>query len=228
MPSLIKRFRVPLIVAGAVIVAAIVLYAALISPQGNKLSSLHAQETQLQGQQAQLEAEIATLRRDKANLASNCANLAKAINEVPGKPSVDSFLQQVTALAVGSGDPNTPTIAVTQAPPAGAAAGAGTGAGAGVATPGASAITVALTLSGTYGQMTSFIKGLDSFPRLFTITTINVSGGPIATGGGAINPATPSYTISLAGTIYYSAAAAQVTICNAPTSSTTTTTTPGP
>lgn len=214
MPDLIKRFKVPLMVAGGVIVVAIVLYAAVISPQGNKLTTLHAQELQLQGKQTQLQAEIATLRRDKANIASNCASLAKATSEIPGTPSVDSFLQQVTALAVSSGDPNTPTIAVTNAPPT-------------AGTAGVSAITVALTLNGTYGQMSAFIKGLDTFPRLFTVSTITVAGGPIASGGAAINPATSGYTLSLDGSVYYSLSAAQVTVCSASASSSTTTTTPG-
>jgi Tfp pilus assembly protein PilO len=103
---------------------------------------------------------------------------------------VDSFLQQVTALAVAAGDPNTPTISVTQAP--GARAGAG-----------ATSVQVQMTLQGTYGQMTAFLKGLDSFPRLFTVTNVSVGGGPIA-GGGAINPATGGYNLTLTGAIYYS------------------------
>ncbi len=65
----------------------------------------------------------------------------------------------MTALAVASGDPNTPSISVTQA----------TGGAKGGVTP----VTVAMTLEGTYGQMTSFLQGLDTFPRLFTVTSIS-------------------------------------------------------
>lgn len=215
MPEFIKRFRLPLIVAGGLVVFAIVIWLALISPQSNKLSSLHTKQQQLQAQKTQLAAQIATLRRDKANIASNCAQLNKALGEVPGTPSVDSFLQQVTALAVSSGDPNTPSIAVTQAPAAGA------GAAGGVSAPGVSSISVTLNLAGTYGQMSQFLKGLDSFPRLFTVSNITVAGGPIASGGSPINPATSGYTLTLTGSVYYSASGAAPTIC-----ATTTTTTP--
>ncbi|MHB8680563.1 MAG: type 4a pilus biogenesis protein PilO [Acidimicrobiales bacterium] len=191
MNELLKRFRIPFIIGSAVVVFGIVVYLALISPQSKKLSNLQTQENHLQGQQAQLQAEIAQLRRDKAHMASNCAALTKALGEIPGTPSVDSFLQQVTALAVASGDPNTPTISVTQAP-------------SGAATGGVLSITVSLTLQGTYGQMTAFLRGLDAFPRLFTVNTISVTGGPIASGGGAVNPGTGGYNLTLTGSVYYS------------------------
>ena len=65
-------------------------------------------------------------------------------------------------------------------------------------------MAVTLTLSGTYGQMTAFLHGLDSFPRLFTVGQISVNGGPVATGGQAIPATTGGYNLTLAGNIYYS------------------------
>ena len=124
-------------------------------------------------------------------MASNCKKLTTDIAEIPGTPDVDSFLRQVTALAVSSGDPNTPSISVTQAPSTGASAGV-------------SAVLVTFTLSGTYGQMTAFLHGLDAFPRLFTVSTITITGGPAAAGGAPVDPATAGYTLTLAGDIYYS------------------------
>lgn len=187
----VTRFRVPLIVGAGAVVFAVVLFLALISPQGNKLSSLHTQETQLQAQQAHLQAQIAELKRDKANMAANCAALGTALAEIPGTPNVSDFLQQVTALAVATGNANTPSISVLQAPSS-----AGTG--------GATPVEVSLTLQGDYGQMVAFIKGLDSFPRLFTVTNISVTGGAIASGGGAVNPAISGYSLTLTGAVFYS------------------------
>lgn len=191
--EILRRFRTPVLTGAGVLVFAVVVFLALIAPEGSKLSKLDAQESQLQAQQGQLETQIATLKRDKAHMATNCAQLAKALDQVPGTPSVDSFLQQVTALAVASGDPNTPTIAVTQA--------SGQKAPGGV-TP----VQVTLTLNGTYGQMSAFLKGLDTFPRLFTVTTVTVNGGAIASGGGGINPGAGGYSLSLTGAIFYSSA----------------------
>ena len=121
---------------------------------------------------------------------TDCQELTTNLTEIPNAPDVDSFLSQVTDLAVSSGDPSTPTISVTQS--AGAAAG------------GVSAVSVALTLSGTYGQMMSFLQGLDSFPRLFTVTTIAVNGGSVVSGGQAVAPSTAGYSLTLSGDIFYS------------------------
>lgn len=184
----LTRFRTSLFIVGGVLVVAIALYMAVISPQSHKLTTLKAQESTLQSQQSSLQAEIVQLKHDRANMASNCAQLSKALTEIPGTPNVDSFLQEVTALAVASGDPNTPTFSYTSAAAAG----------------GTTPISITMTLSGTYGQMSAFLKGLDSFPRLFTVNNISVTGGPIAAPGGAINPGTAGYSLTLAGNIYYS------------------------
>jgi len=188
----LKRFRTPVLIGVGALVFAVVLFVGLISPQSHKLSSLQTKETQLQSQQAHLQSEIAMLKSEKAHISTSCSQLTKALTEIPGTPDVSSFLQQVTNLAVATGNANTPTISVLQAPSSGAAAS------------GATPVQVSLTLNGNYAQMTAFIKGLTSFPRLFTVTSLNVTGGPIATAGGAVNPATGSYSLNLTGAIYYS------------------------
>jgi Tfp pilus assembly protein PilO len=187
----LKRFRIPVFIGMGTLVLAIIVYAAWISPEGSHLTKLHAQQTQLQLQETALQVRIATLKREKAQLGTDCQELTTDLTEIPGTPSVDSFLQQVTALAVASGDPSTPTISVTQATSASGKAGV---------TP----VTVAMTLAGNYGQMTSFLQGLDTFPRLFTVTTISVTGGAIASGGQALAPGTAGYTLTMSGNIFYS------------------------
>ena len=92
----ITRYRIPILTAVGALVVAIVVYTAWISPEGGKLSSLHAQQTQLQSQQTHLQTELATLRRDKAHLASNCQALTTDLTQIPGTPTVDAFFNQVT------------------------------------------------------------------------------------------------------------------------------------
>ena len=196
----ITRYRVPILTAVGALVVAIVVYAAWISPEGSKLSSLHAQQSQLQSQQTHLQAELSTLRADKAHLAANCQELTTDLTEVPGTPTVDAFFNQVTALAVAAGDPNTPSISVTNAP-------GGTGS--------VKLVAVDLTLAGTYGQMSAFLRGLDTFPRLFSVTTLTVNGGALVSGGAPVNPAATGYQLSLAGDIFYSAG--QNNVCAPPT-----------
>ncbi|MGA2036356.1 MAG: type 4a pilus biogenesis protein PilO [Acidimicrobiales bacterium] len=189
------QYRVPLLTALGAIVIALVVYLAWISPEGSKLASLRTQQTQFKSQQTQLRAEIAKLNREKSNLGTTCATLTNDVNEVPGTPDVDAFLHQVTTLAVKSGDPNTPSISVTQA----------TGSTQGDS--GATPVAITFTLQGTYGQMSTFLQGLyssDALPRLFTISSITIAGGPAAVGGSAPAAATPNYDLTLNGNIYYS------------------------
>jgi len=186
----VKQYRIPLLVGFGALLVATVVYLAWIAPEGSKLTLLQGKEARLEGQQSSLQVELATLRREKQNLGATCAKLTNAVNEIPGAPDVDSFLQQVTALAVASGDPNTPSISVTEAP----------------TTKGPSALTpvaVDFTLAGNYGQMSAFLQGLYTFPRFFTIDSVTVGGGPVASGGGAPPENTPSYTLTLDGNIYY-------------------------
>src|ERR1700674_2393170 len=111
----LTRYRIPILTAVGALVLAIIVFAAWICPEGGKLSSLHAQQTQLLSQQAHLQTELSTLRRDNGHLPPNGQELTKDLTKIPGAPTVDAFSHQVTALAVAAGDPNTPSISVTQA-----------------------------------------------------------------------------------------------------------------
>jgi len=188
----LKRFRVPVFIGLGTLVAALIVFAAWISPEGSHLAKLHSEQSTLQTQQTALEVQIATLKREKAQLGPDCQELTTNFTEIPGTPDVDSFLQQVTALAVSSGDPNTPSISVTQATTTSGA------------TAGVTPVTVSLTLQGTYGQMMAFLQGLDTFPRLFTVTSIGVNGGDVVTGGTAVAPSATGYSLTLSGNIFYS------------------------
>jgi Tfp pilus assembly protein PilO len=190
MMQLVRRFRTPILVGIGTLVGVIVINLAVISPEGSSLSSLQARQHQLASQQTHLQTQLVLLKREKAHMSAACSTLTNDITQIPGTPDVDDFFRQVTALAVASGDPNTPSISVTEAT---------TGASGGV-TP----VAVTFTLAGTYGQMNAFVHGLTSFPRLFTVSSIAIAGGPAATAGGAIDPNTPNYTLTLAGDIYYS------------------------
>jgi Tfp pilus assembly protein PilO len=198
----LKRFRIPAFIGAGSLVLGIIIYAAWISPEGTHLASLHTQQAQLQAQQTGLEVKITALKRDKAQLGTDCQELTTDLTEIPGTPSVDSFFQQVTALAVASGDPNTPSISVTQASTTGKA--------------GVTPVTVALTLNGNYGQMMSFLEGLNSFPRLFTVTSLAVTGGSVASGGSAPSPSTVGYSLTMSGDIFYSTG--QSNVCPAASS----------
>jgi hypothetical protein len=63
--------------------------------------------------------------------------------------------------------------------------------------------------------MSAFLHGLDTFPRLFSVSSLTVNGGPLVSGGAAVNPATTGYQLALQGDIFYSSG--QNNVCAAAT-----------
>ena len=105
---------------------------------------------------------------------------------------------------MAAGDPNTPSISVTQAQ---------------TSADGVKIVTVSLSITGSYGQTMAFLKGLDAFPRLFTVNSIGINGGNVAVGGTSVSPGAGGYTLTLAGSIFYSAG--QANVCAGATSAST-------
>lgn len=196
----IKRFRVPLIGVLAALVVVAIAWGAWISPQGAKAASLAQQKTQALTEEDSLQTQLATLKEEQRDVNANCATLARDLTMIPTTPEASQFLTQVTQLAQSSGDPNTPNYSIgsatTKAPG------------------GVSAVDVTLSLTGTFGQMSKFLQGLSSFPRLFTISSISMTGGPVIAGGGLASSSSPNYTLAMTGSIYY-APAGQANICSA-------------
>ncbi|MGH9097332.1 MAG: hypothetical protein ACRDWB_07900, partial [Acidimicrobiales bacterium] len=222
----------------------ILLYALLVAPQSSKLSSLNAQKTQLSTQQLQLQTKLTGLQKDKQQLPTKCASLQKITLQIPSVQNPgdlaaeqSSFYNQLTAL-VGSSGTAIPSFAwtgnaagttttPTTAPPA---------AGATPATSGVVPVPVKMHITGNFAQMSSFIAGLDSFPRLFVIQSFTLAiGGSAATGSGSTGStasATPAagaaplwvggtptaggngpYGLDLAGSIYYTATPSALAAC---------------
>jgi hypothetical protein len=66
--------------------------------------------------------------------------------------------------------------------------------------------------------MTSFLQGLNTFPRLFTVTAISVTGGPVASGGQTVSPSTAGYSLTMSGEIFYSTGQKNVCSVSSPAS----------
>ncbi len=231
----VKEYRNPILIGVGALVIALLIYSLFISHQTSKLSSLQAQETQLQTQQTQLQTQLATLESEKQKLPSKCADLAKISTQIPTVQNAgdlaaeqSSFYNQLTAL-VGTSGTAIPTFAWgtattgTTAPSAGAPA----------TSSGVVPVPVSMTITGNFGQMSAFVGGLDSFPRLFVIQTFTLAygtsaGGSAAASGGTSNaasapplwvggvPTAPTagpYTLSISGSIYYTTVANALAAC---------------
>jgi len=249
----LREYRMPLFIAGGALIVVILLWVVLISPQNSKLSSLQDQSTQLQGQESAVQARLAALQSEGLKLSSNCADLQKISTQIPSVQTptdIDaqesSFESQFNALAGSSG--------VSLAQFSGFAPATTTSAAPSATSPaGVTAVPTTLTVQGNYGQITAFINGLDSFPRLFVIqkfvlatgsaaTTAAPSGSSSSSGassaaagtasysatplwtGGHTTPASASpYNLQITGSIYYTSTPNALSACSKATAAQSTT-----
>ena len=238
----VREYRIPLLMGAATLVVALLVWAILISPQNSKLSSLQTQQTTLQTQQTSLEAKLASLKSEQQKLSSSCADLQKIATQIPSVQSptdVDaeesSFENQFNGLVAGSG------VGLTQfsgfAPATTAQASPATGSTSS-APAGEVAVPTTLTVSGNYGQISTFINDLDAFPRLFVIQSFVLSYGasssgaassssqgantssaasasepPLWTGGTPTAAAAGPYSLAIDGSIYYTSTPSALDAC---------------
>jgi len=239
----LREYRNPILIGVGALVVAILIYALFISHQNSKLSSLQTQETQLQGQQTQLQSQLTALESEKQKLPTKCADLTKISTQIPSVQNAgdlaaeqSSFYNQLTAL-VGSSGTVIPTFSWGTAGTTGSSTAGST------PTPAASGVVpvpVTMTITGDFGQMSAFVSGLDSFPRLFVIQTFNLSYGqgsassaptassassssasaaagpnapPLWVGGVPTAPTAGPYTLSISGSIYYTTVANALAAC---------------
>jgi len=243
----VKEYQKPLLIAGGALVVAIILWAVLVSPLNTKLSNLHTKEATLQAQEVSLQARLAALQSEGEQLSSHCADLRKISTQIPSVQSptdIDaeesSFEDQFNALAGSSGVTLAQFSGFTPAGTTGAATQPTTG-GASSSPTGVTAVPTTLTVQGNYGQITNFVNGLDSFPRLFVIQRfvlasgpastspggasstsgaasgsagVVTSGPPLWTGGQATSPSAGPYNLLITGSIYYTSTPNALAACD--------------
>jgi hypothetical protein len=211
--STVREYQRPLIIVGGAIVVLLIIWVALVSPENSKLSSLQAQTTTLQGQEATLQAKLTSLQSEGQKLSTNCVDLQKITTQIPSVQTptdVDaeesSFESQFNALAGLSGV----SLALFGGFTPASATATGAVAGAAPTAAGVTAVPTTLTIQGNYSQVSAFINGLDSFPRLFVIQKFILSfGSTVGTGsssgssgsgsGGSSSGASGSGTVNVSG-----------------------------
>ena len=245
--NVVKEYRNPLIIAGGALVVALLLWVILVSPQNSKLASLQAQSVTLVGQETALQAKLASLQSEGQKLSSNCADLQKISAQIPSvqtptdiNAQESSFESQFNDLAATSG------VTLSQFSgfaPAGAAVAQPATSGGSTTPSGVTAVPTTLTVQGNFAQMTSFVHGLDSFPRLFIIQKLTLAFGaasagssgasatapssgaapggaasasaaPLWVGGQATSPTNGPYNLQVTGSIYYTSTPNALAACS--------------
>jgi type IV pilus assembly protein PilO len=238
----IQEYRNPILIGVVGVVVAIILYALVYSPQNSKLSTLKTQETSLTAQEAALQTQLTLLQSEKQKLPANCADLQKISTQIPsvqqpGDLAAEqaSFYDQLTALVQSSGT-TIPTFAFTSGPAASSGTTATTTPASGSSSAGGTSagvvpVGVSMTITGDFSQMSAFVGGLDSFPRLFVIqnftlsliaagtstsggsSTSGASATPLWQGGTATAPTAGPYSLAIAGSIYYTTSPSALAAC---------------
>jgi Tfp pilus assembly protein PilO len=252
----LREYQKPLLIAGGALVVAMILWLVLVAPQNSKLSTLQAKSAQLQIQEAGVQSRLVALQSEGMKLSSNCVDLQKISTQIPSVQSptdIDaqesSFERQFNELAASSGVSLAQfsgfAPATTTSPAAAPASAPST------ATSGVTAVPTTLTVQGNFGQVTAFINGLDSFPRLFVIqkfllavgtgavAAASTSGGtsssgtssggagsttgtPLWVGGVVTSPGAGPYSLQITGSIYYTSTPNALAACSRATAAQTT------
>lgn len=165
--------------AGAVLILAI-WYVAIFRPQSNHLKAAHTAYASAEQQVDSLRSQVATLQALERQVPHDKAVLASLNQAIPSTPDLKDILDQLHSLAVSTGVELT-SVAPSVSP--NAASGGGI-----------SSITMTLSLSGTYPQVTNFLKGLTTMPRTVVINSVSIGGGS----GGNLSTSLSTY-------IYYAA-----------------------
>ncbi|MFZ0665689.1 MAG: type 4a pilus biogenesis protein PilO [Acidimicrobiales bacterium] len=184
----LRRFLWPIAIGGGTLIVLLIALSAWILPEGHKVSAANAQNTSLLSQETSLQDQIEGLQHESKSLPDNCSQLQQDQTLVPGSPTVDLFLHQISTLANNVGT-QTPSVSI-----------ASSGAASGTSSGGAETVSIDLTVSGTYQQILNFLKGIDgkSLQRLYTVSNISVSGATTTSGSSQ-----PVSTLTLQGAIYY-------------------------
>ena len=227
--NVVQEYRNPILIGVGGLVVAIILWLAWISPQSSHLSNLNNQQTQLQNQEQSLNSQLASLRTEKQQIPAKCAKLTKITTQIPSvltpadlAAEQATFFNQLTNIGT-SANVVIPTFSFSGALGASSSSSSSSSPGGVVPVP------VSMTVTGNYSQMSNFVSQLDSFPRLFTIETFTLTVNPTNTGpapsassakaplwiGGTTTPGTYGpYTLTIAGSIYYTTTKNPLAACS--------------
>jgi Tfp pilus assembly protein PilO len=156
--------RLALITGAAVVIVVLVFWFAAWSPTTGRLHAADARLTTAQIQETQLQGSVASLGAQSKKLPTYRAQLKSLDLLVPDAPALAAAIGDLDAIASSTG------VTLQSLSPSAATSGAATSTG-------PPAITISLSVTGTYEQLTRFVRGIQSGVRLAVVDTVSISGG---------------------------------------------------
>ncbi|MGH9169675.1 MAG: type 4a pilus biogenesis protein PilO [Acidimicrobiales bacterium] len=201
--SIVETLRRPAvwITVAATIIVAIIWYFAWMSPEGNKLSTEQAQESQLHTQLQQEKQVLAEYRTNQENLGTYNKLLGTFSTAVPPSEEAGPLATEIAALANSTGV----DLTALGVPPTATALTNSSGTDSGLYS-----VAVSIDVSGKWSQCMKFLNGIYTFPRLITVQSFSpaavASSGPSTTIDLINPPPNTVYDFTMSGTAYFSAA----------------------
>jgi len=183
------------IVVAVVVVVVGAWYFAVWKPLGHKVAAAEVTKTQAEASVVNLRAQVAAFVVEERHAPAERAALRKLDEAVPSSPQLSTALRDLAAAAAASGA-SLSTIAPT-APATTPTGTTGTG---------PTALQLTLAATGSYRQLTAFLRDVESLPRLFVASSVALgsgSGGASSSGGAASS----GMSLSLSLDMFYRSAA---------------------
>lgn len=159
--------RIASISAAAALFLLAVWYVILFRPESNHLALAHRQHAAAEQQISQLTGKVQQLKVLQAEIPSDQKAFVIYSAQVPDNPDLAGAITAIhqqelaTGVTVGSVNP-TP---------------ASTGGGGGATGGGVPAISTQITATGTYPQVTAFLRGLATMPRVLVVDHAALTSG---------------------------------------------------
>ena len=173
------------VAAAAAVALVVVWYMAFFAPKGDEQARLRSDLDAARSEQAQLEATVARLQHVTAEVEARKADLARLQQLVPPQPDVARFIHAADEIADRSG------VRWLGLVPSPAVADPATG---------LSTIAVTMQVEGSFFEVVSWLKQLETLSRLVVVDAIDLTAVPRPEGGAAL-------TVGVSGRIFTSAPA---------------------
>ena len=161
--------RIATLAGAAALVLVLVWYVAVFRPQSAHLSAAHKAYAAAEQQIGQLHSQVASLQALERQIPADKARLAVLDQAVPASADLRDVLNQLHTLATGTG------CELTTVNPSQSTSGSSSSSSSGSSP--SHSITLSMTTTGNYAQLTSFLTGLARMPRSVVVDTVTISPG---------------------------------------------------
>ena len=164
--------------AAAVVVLMFAWYLAIYRPSSARINAAHKAYNAAAAQISKLDAQVGSLQALEARIPADKAQLASLDNALPTTPNLRVLLDQLHGLATSTGTQLTTVSPSAPQPATTGQASAAPSAAPGAVASGLQKITIVMSATGTYAQLTNFLSGLAALQRSLVVESVSITSAP--------------------------------------------------